>query len=111
MISMLISAQENAIISDGVVARNGPSFSGFIVDNSTNITTQAVTRFLEYAKEGFPILFVDAVPDSTPYYCPSCDSFVQQAVRKLLKYPSVKTVSSEYEVSAVLQEMNVLPRL
>lgn len=102
--------QDNAIVTDGLLARDGPGFSGFIIDNSTNITVEAVTRFLEYAEQGFPIIFVNTVPDTTPYYCPSCDEFVRASIPKLLRYPSVKTASSEAEVhSILLNDLKVVP--
>lgn len=69
-----------------------------------------MSRFLEYAEQGFPIIFVNTVPDTTPYYCPSCDEFVRASIPKLLQYPSVKTASSEAEVhSILLNDLKVVP--
>ncbi|KAH0522946.1 hypothetical protein TsFJ059_006725 [Trichoderma semiorbis] len=100
---------DNAVISNGLLAENGPGFSAFIVDNSTNITSEAVDRFLEYANHGFPILFVGGVPETTPYYCDSCDQHVKQEVQKLIKYPSVKVLQSESEVVGALAALDVQP--
>ncbi len=98
---------DNAVITDGLLAANGPGFSAFIVDNSTNITSEAVSRFLEYAQTGFPILFVGTVPEVTPYYSPSADEYVKAGVQKLLKYPSVRYLSSESQVVSALQDLNI----
>lgn len=99
----------NAVVSDGLLAPNGPGFSAFIVDNSTNITSEAVDRFFDYAEDGFPILFVGTVPEETPYYCPACDASVKSRVEKLLQYPSVKRLASESDVVSVLRELNISP--
>jgi hypothetical protein len=95
------------VIADGLLAANGPGFSAFIVDNSTNITSEAVTRFLDYTEPGFPILFVGGVPQVTPYYSPAGDEYVKAGVQKLPQYPSAKNLSSESEVVSALQELNV----
>jgi hypothetical protein len=100
---------DNAVVSDGILASNGPGFSAFIIDNSTNITSEATDRFLEYAKEGFPILFVGTVPEETPYYCPACDASVKARVQKLLEYPSVKSLTSESEVVSALEGLDIRP--
>jgi hypothetical protein len=98
---------DNAIVKDGLLANDGPGFLAFIVDNSTNITTEGLGRFFEYAEEGFPILFVGGVPEETPYYCPTCDQEVKSGIQKLLTYPSVKNLASESEVVSVLQSLNI----
>ncbi|PTB65492.1 hypothetical protein BBK36DRAFT_1121182 [Trichoderma citrinoviride] len=100
---------DNAVITNGLLAESGPGFSAFIVDNSTNITSEAVAKFQEYADLGFPILFVGGVPETTPYYCDSCDQHVKQEVQKLLKYPSVKALQSENQVVDALLALNVQP--
>ncbi|KAJ9241353.1 CAZyme family GH106 [Paecilomyces variotii] len=100
---------DNAIITEGVLAKDGPAFSAFIIDNSTNLTSEAASRFIEYAEEGFPIIFINGVPESTPYYCPTCDEYVKETVTKLLQYPSVKNVSSESEVVSALQDLKIFP--
>jgi hypothetical protein len=92
-----------------LLAENGPGFSAFIVDNSTNITSEAVSRFTEYANAGFPIVFVGSLPETTPYYCDSCDQYVKQGIQKLLKLPSVKSLQSESEVVNTLKELNIQP--
>lgn len=79
------------------------------MDNSTNITCEALGRFQEYAGFGFPILFVGGVPETTPYYCDLCDQRVKQGIQELLKHPSVKTLQSENEVVDTLAALNVQP--
>ncbi|KUJ08087.1 uncharacterized protein LY89DRAFT_600512 [Mollisia scopiformis] len=100
---------DNAVVTNGLLADYGPGFSAFIVDNSTNITSEALGRFFEYAEEGFPILFVGGVPEETPYYCPACDQDVKAGIESLQKYPSVKNLSSESEVVSTLQNLNITP--
>lgn len=91
------------------MAEDGPGFSAFIVDNSTNLTSQAVIRFIEYAEQGFPILFVGGLPENSPYYSPEDDELVKQGVSDLLTYPSVRNLSSEAEVVAALEALGVAP--
>ncbi|KAL7809597.1 hypothetical protein V8C26DRAFT_438328 [Trichoderma gracile] len=100
---------DNAVITNGLLAESGPGFSAFIVDNSTNITSAALDKFQEYASHGFPILFVGGVPQTTPYYCDSCDQRVKQGIQELLKHPSVRTLQSENEVVDALAALNVEP--
>ncbi|ROW01296.1 hypothetical protein VMCG_05921 [Cytospora schulzeri] len=108
-ISPSLLNQDNAVITNGKLAEDGPGLSAFIVDNSTNLTTQAVTRFKEYAEQGFPVLFISGLPQKSPYYSPEDDEFVKQGVHDLLTYPSVKRLSSEAEVVAALKELGVAP--
>ncbi|KUI55677.1 hypothetical protein VP1G_03003 [Cytospora mali] len=108
-VSPSLLAKDNAVITNGRLAEDGPGFSAFIVDNSTNLTSQAVTRFTEYAAQGFPILFVGGLPELSPYYSPEADAHVKQGVTDLLTYPSVRNLSSEAEVVAALKELGVAP--
>lgn len=100
---------ENAVIQDGLLASDGPGFSAFIVDNSTNITSEAVTRFLDYAQQGFPIVFVGGLPETTPYYYETSDEVIKDGIAKLLNYSSVANLSSEAEVVPALRQLGVLP--
>ncbi|KAL6887163.1 hypothetical protein HDV57DRAFT_508110 [Trichoderma longibrachiatum] len=100
---------DNAVITNGFLAESGPGFSAFVVDNSTNITSEALDKFQEYASHGFPILFVGSIPETTPYYCDLCDQRVKQGIQDLLKHPSVKTLHSENEVVDALAALNVQP--
>lgn len=92
-----------------MLADNGPGFSAFIVDNSTNITSEAVTRLLEYAEQGFAILFVGGLPKTSPYYSSAADAHVKEGVDMLLTYPSVRNLSSEADVADALKELDVVP--
>lgn len=92
-----------------MLADDGPGFSAFIIDNSTNITSDAVTQLLQYAGQGFAILFVGDLPEVSPYYSPEADWYVRQGVQELLAYPTVKNLSSEAEVVDALQSLNVTP--
>lgn len=91
------------------MAEDGPGFSAFIVDNSTNITSGAVTKLLEYANQGFAILFVGGLPQISPYYSTEADTYVKRGVQELLAYPTVKNLTSEEEVVGSLQSLNVTP--
>lgn len=92
-----------------MLAEDGPGFSALIVDNSTNITSEAITRLLEYAQQGFAILFVGGLPETSPYYSIEADACVKEGVDKLLTYPSVRNLSSEGDVVDALKELDVLP--
>ncbi|EHK51100.1 hypothetical protein TRIATDRAFT_94297 [Trichoderma atroviride IMI 206040] len=100
---------DNAVVTNGLLAEDGPGFSAFIVDNSTNITSEAVDRFTEYASSGYSIIFVGSLPETTPYYCDSCDQYVKQEMQKLLTYPTVRSLESESEVVNALKELNIQP--
>ncbi|KAI9661079.1 MAG: hypothetical protein M1821_009406 [Bathelium mastoideum] len=100
---------DNAVVKDGLLAPDGPGFSAFIVDNSTNITSEALSQFLDYADKGFPIIFVGGVPRESPYFCAACDEYIEDNIEKLLTYPSVSNVSTEADVVSALQHMNVTP--
>lgn len=79
------------------------------MDNSTNITSDAVARLLEYAEQGFVILFVGGLPEASPYHSNSADAYVKDGVGKLLTYPSVRNLSSEADVVDALKELDVSP--
>lgn len=99
---------DNAVVRKGLLAPDGPGFGAFIVDNSTNITADALGRFLEYAKDDFPILFIGPVPEASPYYA-EADSHIQAGMRKLLKYPTVMHISEEAQAVNALQSLGVSP--
>lgn len=92
-----------------MLADDGPGFSAFIVDNSTNITSDAVARLLEYAEQGFVILFIGGLPEASPYYSIDSDAYVKDGVSNLLTYPSVRNLSSEADVVDALKELDVFP--
>lgn len=79
------------------------------MDNSTNITSKSVARLLDYAEQGFAILFVGGVPETSPYYSPEADAYVKAGVENLLTYPSVKNLSSEAGVVGALKELDISP--
>ncbi|KAK5122780.1 hypothetical protein LTR85_003695 [Meristemomyces frigidus] len=108
-VSPSLLSLDNAVVKDGLLASDGPGFSAFIVDNSTNITSEAVTQFLEYAGQGFPIIFVGGLPETSPYYCEGCEDCVQSGIQKLLSFGSVRNLSSEADVVPTLQQFGVLP--
>lgn len=68
-----------------------------------------MTRFLEYADQGFAILFVGELPSVSPYYSAESDAYVKQGVQKLLTYPSVRNLSSEAEIVEALDELSISP--
>ncbi|KAF2101748.1 hypothetical protein NA57DRAFT_64457 [Rhizodiscina lignyota] len=108
-VSPSLLSLDNAVVQNGVLAPPSPGFSAFIVDNSTNITSEALSSFVRYAKDDFPILFVGPVPEITPYYCQSCDNNVRAGIQELLRSPSVKHVASEAGVVSTLQDMGIYP--
>ncbi|KAF2234942.1 hypothetical protein EV356DRAFT_446019 [Viridothelium virens] len=108
-VSPSLPTRDNAVVEDDLLAPDGPGFSAFIVDNSTNITSEVLSQFLDYANKGFPIIFVGGVPHESPYFCTACDEYILDNIEKLLAYPSVGNVSTEAEVVSVLQRMNVIP--
>ncbi|KAJ4414488.1 hypothetical protein N0V82_007885 [Gnomoniopsis sp. IMI 355080] len=108
-VSPSLLTRDNAFIRHGLLADNGPGFSAFIVDNSTNITSSAVVRLLEFADQGFPILFVGGVPQISPYYSSVADMHVKEGIEKLLTYPSVRNLVSEAGVVEALKGLGVSP--
>lgn len=93
-----------------MLAEDGPALSAFIVDNSTNITAEAVSRLLEYADQGFAVLFVGGLPQTSPYYSSAAtEAYIKQGVLDLLSYPTVRNLSSEAEVVLALQDLGISP--
>lgn len=107
-VSPSLLSMDNAVVRNGLLATDGPGFSAFIVDNSTNITAEALERFTEYAKDDFPILFVGSLPHASPYYAED-DSRIQAGMNKLLEYRTVKHISEESKAVSTLQSMGVAP--
>lgn len=68
-----------------------------------------MTRFLEYADQGFAVLFVGGLPNASPYYSADSDLFVVQGVQRLLTYPSVRSLGSEAEVVGALDDLGISP--
>lgn len=73
--------QNNANITNRFLAEDGPGFPAFIVDNSINVTADAVNRLLGYAEQGFPILFVGGVPEVSQYYSGHADEYVKECIQ------------------------------
>ncbi|PSR84064.1 hypothetical protein BD289DRAFT_482970 [Coniella lustricola] len=115
-VSPSLLSLDNAVITNGTLAADGPAFSALLIDNSTNITTTALTQLTRFAAQNFPILFIGGLPTTSPYFSStstptheSLDTQIQQDLQHLLTYPSVQNLTSESEVVDALKALGVAP--
>ncbi|KAF7514853.1 hypothetical protein G7054_g14949 [Neopestalotiopsis clavispora] len=84
---------DQAIVTNGVLAADGPAYKALILYNQTQITVNASAALVDFARDGLPIYIVGSIPNTT------VGSTGQQEVSAnmadLIKYEVVHFLSTE----------------
>ena len=107
LVSESVLNDDNAVVSDGVLAANGPAYKAIIVDRVHMISIDGMNRLAEYAKAGLPIILFDS--DISRVYGSAAeeDAQVAKTYATLAGMENVRTAASEEEIKAALSELAV----
>lgn len=86
-------ASEEAVVVDGVLAPKGPAFKALIVYQQTQITPDASSALLRFAKHGLPIYIVGTIPNTT--VGATGQQQVSMNINNLLGYKNVRVLDSK----------------
>jgi hypothetical protein len=81
------------VVTDSVLAADGPAYKALIIYNQTQITPSASAALINFAAGGLPIYIVGAVPNTT--VGATSQQEVSTNIAKLLEYESVHIWSVE----------------
>lgn len=93
-----------ATVSNGRLAEEGPAYKALIFNAQLwppintargDLTVEMAERFIEYAEDGLPIVFVGELPGETPGYDPEHDAQLQTLVAQLAGMANVHQASAE----------------
>jgi hypothetical protein len=98
-----------AVVEEGILAPNGPSWKAFIVEGSQNITVDTVERLRKLARAGLPVII-----SGTPGYYPvGSDCSKGRLLRELSSLREEDNVYSvdKGQVAKKLAELGLSPRI
>ncbi|KAG8157140.1 hypothetical protein KVR01_013130 [Diaporthe batatas] len=100
-----------AIVRDGVLAADGPSYKALIFSGQEVITLEAAQAVLDFAQAGLPIIVVgdaSALPNQT---YPSTDvDQLSNITAQIAHSPSVHFAASIGEISGILSGLSISPK-
>lgn len=98
---------ENAYVEDGILAPDGPAYSGLIVDRVNIISTEAADRLLEYAQAGLPTIVYNSTFERVYGSAVEDDAKLAEIFETLQTMENVKVVSEVDKIPAALEELGV----
>ncbi len=107
LVSESVLNHNNAAVSDGVLAADGPAYKALILDNVHVISPAGMDRLMEYARAGLPIILFDN--DISRVYGSDieADAVVKAAYDSIAELENVKTTASEEEIREALDELGI----
>ena len=100
---------ENMVVTNGVLDEDGPAYKALVLNSVSSISSGGMETILEYAKAGLPIVLYNT--NVTDIYGLETETntvaALLEAYEELQTYSNVKTVSSQTELLAALQELGV----
>ena len=107
LVSESVLQSDNAVMTDGVLAADGPAYKALIVDSAQVISLEGMNRIKEYADAGLPVIFHNC--DITRVYGSdvAADAEVAAIYEEISAMDNVRVVSDEAGIQAALAELNV----
>ncbi|KAK2762365.1 secreted protein [Colletotrichum kahawae] len=100
---------DDAVVSDGVLAPEGPGYAALVIYNQSQITPNASSALVRFARGGLPIYIVGTLPNVTIGM--NGQEEVSSSMDELLTYNSVRHLGTEAFSPSVLIADDVLPRV
>lgn len=97
---------ENATVTNGRLDYDGPAYQALILNYQEDLPEKTAKRFLEYAKNGLPIIIVGDLPSQNAFYQ---ESDINPIISELMQQTNVRQVASVDQVYQVLQELQITP--
>ena len=107
LLSESVLGHPNAVVSDNVLAPEGPAYKALIVDHVSMISLAAMDRLVEYANAGLPVILYGS--DIKRVYGSDKDADIEVAemYARVARLNNVKMVATEDEILNVLTELRV----
>ena len=102
LVSESVLSHPNAVVSNGVLAPEGPSYKALIVDHVNVISLAAMQRLVEYADAGLPIILFES--DIKRVYGSDRAADIELAKMHL---NNARVVATEEDIPDVLTEMGI----
>lgn len=109
LVSESVLCHDNATVTDGVLAADGPAYKALIVDRVRVISPAGLRRLREYAQVGLPIVLYDS--DIARVYGSDveADAEVAAALASMVNLENVRVAASREEIPAALEALGVSP--
>ena len=107
LVSESVLSNDNAIVSGGVLAADGPSYKAVIVDKVRVISLTGIRRLLAYAQAGLPVVLLDSDLNRVYGSNISADAEAAAIGTSIASLENVRVVASEEELSAALGSLGV----
>ena len=107
LVSESVLNNDNAVVSGGVLAADGPSYKAVIVDKVRVISPAGIRRLMEYAQAGLPVVLFDSDISRAYGSDASGDAEVAAAGISIANLENVKVVKTEEEIPTALESLGV----
>ena len=107
LVSESVLSHVNAVVSDGVLAADGPAYKAIVVDKVHVISLAGIRRLMEYARAGLPIVLYDSDISRVYGSDVEADAEAVAAWDAIADLENVKVATAEDEIPAVLAALGV----
>ena len=107
LLSESVLGHPHAVVSDGVLASEGPAYKALIVDHVNMISLAAMQRLVEYANAGLNIILFGSDIKRVYGSDKAADVQVLEMYARVAGLNNVRVVVTEEEILNVLQELGV----
>lgn len=105
--------QPGMVVEHHRLMPGGPSYRALVINRVTAIDPATAARLVSYAEAQLPVVIIGTPPERARgwHEAVTNDRIVAERIRRLLAYPSVKTVSTGREVAQALKALGVIPSM
>lgn len=109
LVSESVLSHVDAVVSDGVLAADGPAYKAIVVDKVHVISPAGIRRLMEYAQAGLPIVLYDSDISRVYGSDVEADDEAVAAWAAIADLENVKVATTEEEIPAALDALGVTP--
>lgn len=107
LVSESVLDHENAVVTEGRLAADGPGYKALIVDEVSMISSKGLDRILQYAEDGLPIIVLNSNINRVYGSELEEDAAVTEKFASLLEMDNVVKCDSAEELDAALSEAGI----
>jgi hypothetical protein len=107
LVSESVLGHPNAVVSNNVLAPEGPSYKALIVDQVNMISLVGMERLVEYVNAGLPIILFGSDIKRVYGSDRAADVEVSEMYARMVGLKNVRVVATEEEILDVLTELGV----
>lgn len=102
-------ALPEAYVSNGIFAPKRQAFKAMVVRSNETLTSLGVTKLVQYAHSGLPVIFCGGLPSNFSGYNPTAAVKATQSLKTIQSLRNVHVVESD-ELANTLKSLRILPR-